>query len=75
VPTSVTIEVLQPLLASVLEVPISQGAIQKVIERVSRNIEPYYEAIQEAARSSLIDRISAQFKNSWAKKSQNNDDL
>lgn len=40
-----------------LGVPISQGAIQKVIDRVSRAIEPHYEAIQEAARSSPINHL------------------
>ncbi|MBC7358448.1 Transposase IS66 family protein [Desulfacinum infernum DSM 9756] len=45
-------ETIQTFLASVLGVPISQGGIQKVIDRVSQAIEPHYEAIQEVERSS-----------------------
>ncbi|MDH5299525.1 MAG: IS66 family transposase, partial [Desulfobulbaceae bacterium] len=50
-------ETIQTFLASVLQVPISQGAIQKVIDRGSRAIEPHYEAIKETARSIEINHL------------------
>jgi len=50
-------ETIQTFLWSVLGVPISQGGIQKVIDRVSRAIEPHYEAIKETARSSPINHL------------------
>ena len=39
---------------SVLKFPISLGAIQKVLDRVSEAIKPIYERIGEIARSSLV---------------------
>ncbi len=50
-------ETIQTFLASVLGVPISQGAIQKVIDRASRAIEPHYEAIKQAARAAKINHL------------------
>ena len=44
----------QDLLHSVFGVPISQGAIQNVLERVSRAIIPHYEAIQAAVHSNPV---------------------
>ena len=42
---------------SVLGLPISLGAIQKVIDRASEAILPHYEAIQNKARSSKVNHI------------------
>ena len=43
----------QTFCASVLQVPISLGAIQKVLDRVAQAIEPYYMAIATQARHAL----------------------
>ncbi|HQN19302.1 MAG TPA: IS66 family transposase [Syntrophobacteraceae bacterium] len=43
--------------ASVLEVPISLGAIQKVIDRASEAIKPHYEAIRDKARASRVNHL------------------
>ena len=43
--------------ASVLQVPISLGAIQKVLDRVAQAIEPYYSAIATQARHALVSYI------------------
>jgi transposase len=43
--------------ASVLGVPISQGAIQRCVDRVSEAIKPYYEAIAAKARSAKVNYI------------------
>jgi transposase len=50
-------ETIQTFLASVLRVPISQGAIQKVIDRGSKAIKPYYEAIKKTARAMEINHL------------------
>ena len=50
-------ETIQTFLASVLKTPISQGAIQKVIDRASQAIEPHYEAIKETARVADINHL------------------
>ena len=42
---------------SVLGLPISLGAIQKVIDRASEAILPHYEAIRDKARSSKVNHI------------------
>ncbi len=42
---------------SVLGFPISRGAIQRMVDRVSEAITPYYEAIAEKARSSQVNYI------------------
>ena len=47
----------QEFCASVLGVPISQGAIQRCVDRVSDAIEPHYEAIAEQARSAKVNYI------------------
>ena len=44
----------QGLLASVFGVPISQGAIQNVLERASQAILPHYEAIRAAVHASPV---------------------
>jgi transposase len=47
----------QTLCASVLQVPISLGAIQKVLDRVAQAIEPHYLAIATQARQALVNSI------------------
>ena len=48
--------------ASVLGIPISKGAIQKVIDRVSGAIKPHYEAIGRVARNAKVNYID---ETSW----------
>jgi transposase len=48
--------------ASVLQVPISLGAIQKVLDRVTQAIDPYYVAIATQARQSAVNYID---ETSW----------
>jgi transposase len=43
--------------SSVLELPISLGAIQKVIDRASDAIKPHYEAIRDKARASRVNHL------------------
>jgi transposase len=50
-------ETIQTFLGSVLGVPISQGAIQKVIDRGAQATLPHYEAIKETARASAINHL------------------
>jgi transposase len=47
----------QTLCASVLQVPISLGAIQKVLDRVAQAIEPHYRAIATQARHAPVNDI------------------
>ena len=47
----------QEFCASVLRVPISRGAIQRTVDRVSEAIKPYYEAIAEKARGAPVNYI------------------
>jgi transposase len=47
----------QEFCTSVLGVPISRGAIQRTVDRVSEAIRPYYEAIAEQARSAPVNYI------------------
>ena len=47
---------------SVLHIPLSLGAIQKVIDRVSLAIVPHYEAIAELARNATVGYID---ETSW----------
>jgi transposase len=47
----------QTFCASVLGVPISLGAIQKVLDRVSQAIDPYYTSIATQARQALVNYI------------------
>jgi transposase len=42
---------------SVLNIPISLGAVEKVINRVSQAIVPHYDAIATLARQSLVGYI------------------
>jgi transposase len=48
---------MQEFCASGLGVPISRGAIQRPVARVSEAINPYYEAIAEKARGTPINYI------------------
>ena len=47
----------QTFCASVLRVPISLGAIQKVLDRVAQAIEPHYTVIATQARQALVNYI------------------
>jgi transposase len=47
----------QTFCASVLRVPISLGAIQKVLDRVTQAIDPYYAVIARQARQALVNYI------------------
>jgi transposase len=48
--------------SSVLGIPISKGAVQKVIDRVSQAIKPHYEAIAQVAREATVNYID---ETSW----------
>ena len=48
--------------SSVLNIPISKGAIQKVIDRTSQAIKPHYEAIGRLARNTTVNYID---ETSW----------
>ena len=52
----------QDLCASVFGIPLSKGAIQKMVDRVSAAIIPHYTAIGEVARASLVNDID---ETSW----------
>lgn len=52
----------QDLCASVFGIPLSKGAIQKMVDRVSAAILPHYTAIGEVARASLVNYID---ETSW----------
>jgi len=47
----------QEFCTSVLGVPISRGAIQRAVDRVSDAIQPHYEAIAEQARGAQVHHI------------------
>ena len=47
----------QTFCASVLQIPISLGAIQKVLDRVAQAIAPHYSAIATQARHALVNYI------------------
>ena len=49
--------VVQTFCASVLQVPISLGAIQKVLDRVAQAIEPHYQAIATHVRQAAVNYI------------------
>jgi transposase len=52
----------QTFCASVLQVPLSLGAIQKVLDRVTQAITPHYEAIARHARRAPVNYID---ETSW----------
>ena len=49
--------IVQSVCASVLRVPISLGAIQKVLDRVTQAIAPYYAVIAQQARHAPVNYI------------------
>ena len=49
--------IVQTFCASVLQVPISLGAIQKVLDRVAQAIAPHYTAIATQARHAVVNSI------------------
>jgi transposase len=49
----------QTFCAAVLQVPISLGALQKVLDRVAHAIEPHYAAIAQQARQAPVNSIDA----------------
>jgi transposase len=49
--------IVQTFCASVLQIPISLGAIQKVLDRVTQAIAPHYSAIATQARHALVNYI------------------
>jgi transposase len=57
----------QDYLLSVFGLPISQGGIQKVIERVCRGIKPHYDAIAEVARSAPVGHVD---ETTWRRKAK-----
>jgi transposase len=52
----------QDLCSSVFGIPLSKGAIQKIVDRVSEALMPHYTAIGEVARASLVNYID---ETSW----------
>lgn len=52
----------QDFLFSVFALPISQGGIQKILDRVSKAIEPHYEAIDDVAHAVGVNHID---ETSW----------
>jgi transposase len=52
----------QALCASVCGIPLSKGAIQKMVDRVSTAILPHYTAVGQVARTSLVNYID---ETSW----------
>jgi transposase len=53
---------IQTFCASVLQVPLSLGAIQKMLDRVAHAIEPHYQAIAHQARRATVNDID---ETSW----------
>ena len=49
--------IVQTFCASVLQVPISLGAIQKVLDRVAQAIEPHYRAMATQVRHAVVNYI------------------
>jgi transposase len=52
----------QDLCASVFSIPLSKGAIQKMIDRVSEAIVPHYDLIGQMARSAVVNHLD---ETSW----------
>lgn len=50
-------EMVQSFCSSVLGIPISLGAIQKVIDRGSEAVKPHYEAIGDRARTEEVNHV------------------
>jgi transposase len=49
--------IVQTFCASVLQIPISLGAIQKVLDRVAQAIDPYYAVMAQHARQAPVNSI------------------
>ena len=49
--------IVQTFCAAVLQVPISLGAIQKVLDRVAQAIAPHYTALATQARHAVVNYI------------------
>ena len=47
----------QDCLISVIGIPVSQGAVQNILDRMSRAIAPHYEAIAEAVRVAPVNHV------------------
>jgi transposase len=47
----------QDFLFSVIGTPVSQGAVQNILDRVSRAVAPHYEAIGEAVRCAPVNHV------------------
>ena len=52
-----TMSISLTLLSTALRVPISLGAIQKVLDRVAHAIEPHYTAIATQVRQAAVNYI------------------
>ncbi|MCK9295219.1 MAG: transposase [Desulfobulbaceae bacterium] len=50
-------ETIQSFCSSVLGVPISLGAVQKIIDRASAAIKPHYESIKDKARCAKVNHL------------------
>lgn len=57
-------ETVQTFCSSVLGVPVSLGAIQKIIDRASAAVKPHYEAIRDVARSQDVNYLD---ETTWKK--------
>lgn len=57
-------ETVQSFCSSVLGVPVSLGAIQKIIDRASAAVKPHYEAIRDVARSRDVNYLD---ETTWKK--------
>ncbi|MFC1895311.1 transposase, partial [Thermodesulfobacteriota bacterium] len=55
-------ETVRDFVQSVLGVPISTGAVQRVIDRTSQALEPIHKALGEKARASPINHVD---ETSW----------
>jgi len=59
---SVSRSAVQDLCASVFSIPLSKGAIQKMVNRVSETLVPHYEAIGRVARAAPVNHLD---ETSW----------
>jgi transposase len=57
-------ETVQTFCSSVLGVPVSLGAIQKIIDRASAAVKPHYETIRDVARSQDVNYLD---ETTWKK--------
>ncbi|WP_339138587.1 MAG: transposase [Candidatus Electrothrix sp. GW3-4] len=57
-------ETVQTFCSSVLGVPISLGALQKIIDRASAAVKPHYESIRDVARSQEVNYLD---ETTWKK--------